>query len=60
MIDYVMYYRSYIINHPLLDFAMKIYKGHRRFPSHLIQNEEDKLDKLKDDFVKYCNKKMKK
>jgi transposase len=48
------------IEGPLLDFAMKKYKGHRRFPNHLIDNEEDKLNKLKDDYLKHCNKKMKK
>ena len=45
---------------PMLDFAMKQYKSHRRFPNHLINNEEDKLNKLKEDFQKHCSKKMKK
>ena len=36
------------IEGPLLDYAMKKYKGHRRFPNHLLQNENNQLDKLKE------------
>ena len=47
------------IEGPLLDYAMKRYKSHRRFPNILINNK-DELKQLEKDFVEYCDKNNKK